>query len=120
MPPTRTSETAQRWAWHGRRISMAEGGYPRMVYAAILALRDASTEEEHDMAEVLVWTIDEHPPWNGNCPTCGTPGACDSQLRGDVVGLEFLIRKSTQLMRRCASQPSRPALRLVRTEPEGA
>lgn len=104
MPPTRTSDDGTRWEWCGRSIGTLDSNYPRMVHAAILANRDASTDEERDAAEVLIWTVEFHPPWDGTCPTCGTAGACDGQRRADVIGLEYLIRKSTEIMRRCAAR----------------
>lgn len=97
------------WLWCGRRITTLGSSYPQMVHAAILANRDASTEEERDAAEVLIWTVELHPPWDGNCPTCGTAGACEAQRRGDVVGLEYLIRKSTEIVRRCAARSRKDA-----------
>lgn len=104
MPPIRVSDDGQRWLWCGRRISTMDGDYPRMVYAAILANRDAATEEERDIAEVLVWTVEEHPPWNGSCPHYEGNGPCDDQRRGDAIALEYLIRKSNQIMARCAAR----------------
>lgn len=86
-----------------------DGDHPRMVYAAILAHRDAETEEERDIAEVLVWTVETHPPWDGNCPEYGRPGTCPDQQRGDVIALEYLIRKSTEIMRRCAARSRKDA-----------
>lgn len=120
MPPTKTSATGQSWLWMGRRISTMDGQYPRLVAAAILAYRDAWIGPDLDTAEVLVWTVEEHPPWNGNCPTCGTPGACEAQQRGDVVALEYLIKKTTELIRHGESRRLRPPLSLVRDDTEGA
>ncbi len=120
MPPTKTNGTGQNWLWMGRRISTVDGEYPRLVAAAILAYRDAWIGPDLDTAEVLVWTVEEHPPWNGNCPACGTAGACDAQRRGDVVALEYLIKKSTELIRYGEPRPLRSALHVVPAEPEGA
>jgi hypothetical protein len=95
-----------------------DGEYPRMVIAAILANRDATTDEQRDAAEVLIWTVEEHPPWGGWCPTCRTQEPCEAQRRADVVALEYLIKKSTELM--ALNRCKYPHLQPIRTQLKGA
>jgi hypothetical protein len=99
MAPVRADDD-RTWQWCGRAIHLIKDDQPRLVLAALLAYRDASTPEDGDVAELLVWTVEEHPPWDDHCPTCGTDGACDTQRQADELALDYLIRKSTELVRR--------------------
>jgi hypothetical protein len=66
------------WRWHGREIDLlSEAGHvPGIVRIACLAVRDAETEADSDMADFAVWLVEAHPPWDGGCTACGTPTAC--------------------------------------------
>lgn len=99
MPPTRLGDD-RTWQWGDRVVHLLGGDHPRIVYAALLAFRDAATPEDGDVADVLVWTVEEHPPWSGGCPICGTEGVCDMQRTADGLALEYLIRASTDRVRR--------------------
>lgn len=104
------------WSWDGREIDMESKDLPPLVRPAILAYQDASTDEERDIAEVLVWTVELHPTWTtdpyptwngGGCTTCGTKTACPDQVRANALAAEFLIRKSTALVRRSRTNIAR-------------
>lgn len=112
MGPRRLGDD-RTWSWCGRTVHLITGDHPRLVGAAILAHRDAATEDDEDFAAVLLWTVEEHPPWNGDCPTCGTDGPCETQQAGDGLALDYLIRRTTDLVRcsreRLAGPPSEGA-----------
>lgn len=115
MGPVPLDDGGHVWQWGDRVLVLADEDQPTplMVCAAILAIRDATTPEHEDVAAVLVWTVEEHPPWDGPCPNCGTPDLCDDQKRAHGLALEFLITKSTEIVRRSRQ-------RLARLDPQGA
>lgn len=94
------------WVWDGHEINL-NGDNPHLVAEATLAHRDASSDEERDVAVYLVWVVESHPSWDGGCSACRTDRACDEQRRANGVALEFLIRKSTKLVRRSKANIAR-------------
>lgn len=104
-PIPHTGGLHRLWMWDGHEIDLGNPdleAYPMPVRAAVLAHRDATDDvsEDLDAAAVLVWIVEEHPPWSGGCSSCGTPGECDQLLAARDVALLFLIRKSTEVVRR--------------------
>jgi hypothetical protein len=98
------------WMWNGHEINLNADDLdepPVPVRAAILAHRDAVSPEDLDFAFYLVWLVDEHPPWDRNCPTCHTAGPCTDQLLAHGIALQFLIRKSTEIVRRSQANLAR-------------
>lgn len=101
------------WMWNGHEIDLDprldDGRHPLPVRAAVLAHRDADPDDPDDLdaAALLVWTVEEHPPWSGGCTTCGTSTACDAQRAGRDVALEFLLRKSTAVLTRSQANADR-------------
>lgn len=109
-PMANTDGHHRWWIWDGHVVTLKpdDGEWnPPLVAEAILAHRDASTDEERDVAVYLVWVVESHPTWDGGCPTCHTDKACDEQWRANGVALEFLIRKSTELVRRSKANIAR-------------
>lgn len=100
------------WMWDGHEIDLKsddEGAYPVPVRAAVLAHRDADPDDPDDLdaAALLVWTVEEHPPWSGGCPTCGTAGECDAQQAARDVALLYMIRKTAIVVRRSRATVAR-------------
>lgn len=107
MTPQRLDDTGRWWRIAGHDVDLsAEWVYPPNVRVALLLARDAVTDEEQDLAEVLAWTVEEHPGWGGGCDTCGTPGPCTTQAQISEYGLEWL---SAAAIRRYASLTSKVA-----------
>jgi hypothetical protein len=94
------------WMWGDHEIDLdprLDGdAYPVPVRAAVLAHRDADPDDPDDLdaAALLVWTVEEHPPWSGGCSTCGTAAECDAQQAARDVALLYMIRKTTTIVRR--------------------
>lgn len=102
MTPQRLDDAGRWWRIDGHDVDLnAEWAYPPNVRTALLLARDAVTDEEHDLAEVLAWSVEEHPGWDGGCTTCGTTGPCADQAQIGDYGLEWLsaaaIRRSTSI-----------------------
>lgn len=105
--PTPDTDNHHRWWWWEQRDVNLADSQPYLVAEAVLAHRDASTEEEIDMAVYLVWTVELHPPWDGGCRTCDVLNPCAEQRKASNLALEFLIRRSTDLMRRSKTTVAR-------------
>lgn len=102
--PERVDGTGERWwRWHGHVIDLLgePGQTPAFVGPAVLAHRDAVTEEDSDMADFLAWLIEDHPPWNGGCAACRTAGPCTVQSNAQRPVTEWLITRT----RRIQAQP---------------
>lgn len=106
MPPIPMNPTSQdtwammhrQWLWDGHEVDLNSDRLPQLVRVAVLAHRDARTDEEQDTAAYLGWLVEEHPPWNGGCERCHSSGPCADQRQASGVVLEFLVRKSTALI----------------------
>lgn len=94
------------WRWHGHVIDLlAEPGHtPKFVQAAILAYRDAVTDEDADLAGDLAWLVAEHPPWSGGCVACRTADLCAVQANYDPTVTSWLVTRSTRM---CANPRER-------------
>jgi hypothetical protein len=98
MDPTSQATWAtlhRRWLWDGHEVDLQANDLPLLVRVAVLAHRDARTDEDQDAAAYLAWAVEEHPPWTGGCERCLTGGPCSDQRQASEVVLEFLIRRST-------------------------
>lgn len=111
MPPEPlypAPDRQQFWLWEGHEVDLTADHLPRLVRAAVLAHQDADPGEERDIAEVLAWTVELHPPWDGHgCPTCATTTPCDDQQRAEGLATEFLLRKSADLVARARATITR-------------
>lgn len=74
--------------------------YPVNVRDAVLAHRDAETDEERDTADLLAWSIEEHPPWDGGCSFCDIKGMCAIQAQMRYLAVGYLITKTNLMMAR--------------------
>lgn len=111
MTAQRLDADGRLWRIAGRIVDLnadpdTEFAYPPNVRVALLLTRDAVTEEDHDLAAVLTWAVEEHPGWDGGCDTCGTTGPCATQAQIGDYGLEWA---SAAAIRRYASLNSRVA-----------
>lgn len=107
MTAQRLDAKGRLWRIAGHIVDLntdADWAYPPNVRIALLLARDAVTDEEHDLAEVLVWAVEEHPGWDGGCPTCGTTRPCATQTQIGDYGLEWV---SAAAIRRAASLTSK-------------
>jgi hypothetical protein len=110
QPMENTDGHHRFWMWNGHEINLNEedlDAYPKPVRTAVLCWRDTSTPEETDLAEYLVWTVEQHDPWDGGCQACGTPEACDALVEANQLGTIFLIKKSAELVRRSRANLAR-------------
>lgn len=89
------------WSWDGHTIDLcADPGYvPASARLAILAHRDAETDEDRDMAELLTWLVENHPPWRGGCATCRTSTPCTVQRNAESPATSWLIDRTQRLLR---------------------
>lgn len=87
------------WMWGTHEIDLrGDDPPPAPIRAAVLAVRDAVTDEDHAAAAYLVWAIEEHPPWDGGCAACHTADRCPDQQTAVDVGFEFVMRHSSRLV----------------------
>jgi len=107
--PVRLDPDGRLWEWLGHTVDIGSPGcvtpiqdYPglRLVGAAVLAHRDAVTPADLDDAALLGYIVEAHPPWDGNCPACGTAEPCQPQRDGELLAGAYLVRKSTELVQR--------------------
>lgn len=91
------------WSVDGHTVDTRNSdihAYPCNVRDAVLAHRDAETAEERDLADLLIWSIEEHPPWDGGCSACQTTGICDFQGQMRRMAIHFLIERTTLMIAR--------------------
>lgn len=94
LKPEQLDESGRWWRLAGHEIDLQadpDAGQPANVRAAVLAFRDKQTAEDEDVCELLLWQIEEHPPWGGGCSTCKTTGECPDQARAWHVATEWLF-----------------------------
>lgn len=109
MTAQRLDALGRWWRIAGHDVDLStevEFEYPPNVRVALLLTRDAVTDEEHDLAAVLTWVVEEHPGWGGGCDTCGTSCPCPTQQQIGDYGLEWA---SAAAIRRYASLNARVA-----------
>jgi len=87
------------WRVDGHEVDLNSGPhYPPLVRAAVLAHRDASTPEAHDLAALLAWAVEEHPLWTGACPVDGV--VCETNQQAGRLATEWMFTRSQQLRER--------------------
>lgn len=100
MEPQKLDDEGRWWRLAGHDIDLLTDATDGqlIVHAAILAFRDKVTPEHEDISDLLLWTIEEHPPWSGECGVCGSP--CAPLGRGEYVAVEWLTDRSRELIER--------------------
>lgn len=100
MEPVKLDDEGRWWRLAGHDIDLQNDAKDGLliVHAAVLAFRDRTTPEHEDVSDLLLWTIDEHPPWAGQCATCGPQ--CETLGRSEYVAVEWLTARSRELIER--------------------
>jgi hypothetical protein len=107
MEPLKLDDEGRWWRLAGHDIDLrteSTDGF-LIVHAAILAFRDKTTSEDEDISDLLLWTIEEHPPWTGECASCGSP--CSTLGRSEYVAVEWLTAQSRALIERSQASLAR-------------
>lgn len=100
MEPQKLDGEGRWWRLDGHDVDLrteSTDGF-LIVHAAILAFRDKTTPEHEDVSDLLLWTIEEHPPWSGECGVCGPQ--CEALGRGEYLAVEWLTARSRELIER--------------------
>lgn len=114
MEPLQLDDEGRWWRLGDLEVDTraeAAHGARRFVRTAVLAFRDQTTAEDGDVAEVLLWTVEAHPPLEDGCRACRTDDECPSQAAADLVALEWLARQVRDRSRRIASPEWQARLR---------
>lgn len=100
MEPQKLDTEGRWWRLAGHDVDLLTDATDGLliVHAAILAFRDKVTPEHEDVADLLLWTIEEHPPWTGECAVCGPK--CATLGRSEYVAVEWLVTRSQELIER--------------------
>lgn len=117
MEPQKLDNDGRWWRVAGHEVDLqaeSHTGQPMIARAVCLAFRDKVTPEDEDVYALLLWTLEEHPPWSGQCATCHGP--CPDLQRGELVAVEWLNKQMIARAQQVMSPEWQARLRALETK----